>query len=109
MASYSFLLTYSGFIFDLPKKLLGFKPVKNGRYFWSVDGAWGTVDCSENEYTFNVLYGKLELEGFVTALETVSAVYVNGKAVDFTFDGGKVTLKCLLEKNCILKIVKWKG
>lgn len=109
MASYSFLLTYSGFIFDLPKKLLGFKPVKNGRYFWSVDGAWGTVDCSENEYTFNVLYGKLELESFVTALETVSAVYVNGKAVDFTFDGGKVTLKCLLEKNCILKIVKWKG
>lgn len=106
MASYSFLLTYSGFIFDLPKKQLGFKPVKNGRYFWSVDGAWGTVDCSENECTFNVLYGKLELEGFVTALETVSAVYVNGKAVDFTADGGKVTLKCSLEKNGILKIVK---
>lgn len=33
MASYSFLLTYSGFIFDMPKKRIGFKPIKNGRYF----------------------------------------------------------------------------
>lgn len=104
MASYSFLLTYSGFVFDMPKKQLGFKPVKKGRYFWSVDGAWGTAECLENEYTFNVLYGKLELESFVTALKSVSKVLLNGKTVPFTANDGIITVRCCLNKNDVLKL-----
>ncbi len=104
MASYSFLLTYSGFVFNMPKKRLGFKPIKNGKYFWSIDGAWGSVDCAENEYKFKVLHGKLELESFVTALGSVSEVSQNGKSIPFSAECGTVTAHCLLNKNDILKI-----
>lgn len=106
MASYSFLLTYSGFIFDMPKKRIGFKPIKNGRYFWSVDGAWGTVRCSGKDYEFTVLYGKIGLESFVTSLKSVSAVLINGNHVDYKTDKGTIAINCALKENDTLKILE---
>ncbi len=106
MASYSFLLTYSGFVFDLPKKRIGFKPIKNGRYFWSVDGAWGTVRCSDKDYEFTVLYGKIKLESFVTSLKSVSAVLINGNSVNYKTDKDVISVNCTLKENYTLKILR---
>lgn len=106
MASYSFLLTYSGFIFDMPKKQLGFKPLKNGKYFWSVDGAWGTVTCCENEYNFEVLFGNIELHGFITAFESISNVMLNETPVDFDAESGTAKLNCCLGKGASLRLFR---
>lgn len=106
MASYSFLLTYSGFIFDMPKKRIGFNPIKNGKYFWSVDGAWGTVECLKENYDFAVLYGEIELKTFITKLGFVSNVLLNDKPVCFKANGDAVAINCTLHKNDILKICK---
>lgn len=106
MASYSFLLTYSGFIFDMPKKRIGFKPIRNGKYFWSVDGAWGTANCSDKCCEFTVLYGEIELKSFVTALSSVSSVLINGNDVNFEKDGEAVIINCALKENDTLIILK---
>ena len=61
MASYSALLAYSGFIFDMPNYTIGFKPLKDGdcKFFWSIDGAWGTFERKNNNITVTVLHGEL--------------------------------------------------
>lgn len=61
MASYALLLTYSGFKYNMVKHMIGFDPINiedNYRVFWSIDGAWGTFEISNNTLHFNVLYGK---------------------------------------------------
>lgn len=90
MASYSLLLTYSGFKFDMPNKTLGFKPLRRGVYFWSVDGAWGTVDCGRYDWIFKVEYGTLELEKFITSMPEVRVMVLNGQPTDFTSENGTV-------------------
>ncbi len=64
MASYALLLTYSGFKYNMVKHMIGFDPINiedNYRVFWSIDGAWGTFEISNNTLHFNVLYGKIKL------------------------------------------------
>lgn len=92
MASYAFLLTYSGFRYDLSRDMIGFVPLRGGRYFWAVAGAWGSVELDENHVTLEVLYGTRKLGEFVTNLSTISAVAHNGQAVAFTAEGGTVGL-----------------
>lgn len=90
MASYSFLLTYSGFRYDLSKGMLGFFPVRNGRYFWSVDGAWGTVAIEETTAVVSVLYGKLSLNTLQLPLSNVQHVVLGSKAAAFTHAGHEI-------------------
>lgn len=65
MASFSLLLVYSGFLFDLPRGRLGFDPLRapgeRFRCLWSVDAAWGTVDITDNRLELNVEEGALSL------------------------------------------------
>ena len=83
MASFSALITLSGFKFDMAKKSISFNPVELGdikpwnhkdldlyklmgekqEYFWSVGKAWGSIeiDLEKNSAVFNVLYGEIEL------------------------------------------------
>lgn len=65
MASFSLLLVYSGFLFDLPRGRLGFDPLRapdeRFRCLWSVDAAWGTVDITDNQLELNVEEGALSL------------------------------------------------
>ncbi|CAI6083834.1 GH116 family glycosyl-hydrolase [Cohnella sp. JJ-181] len=65
MASYSLLLSYSGFSFDMTCGELGFDPVlrpEGGfRAFWSIDGAWGTFELEEEAGAFHVTAGALTL------------------------------------------------
>lgn len=68
MASYSFLITYSGFTYDLSKAQIGFAPInkprnnEEQRYFWSVGSAWGEAICTKDNLKVNVLYGNIDLK-----------------------------------------------
>lgn len=99
MASYAFLLTYSGFVYDMPQKTIGFKPLHDGSYFWSVDGAWGVAECGRESLTIRVLYGGIALQRVVHALEQVNAVEKNGQAVSFVSDGDAVRIEVRLQKG----------
>ena len=65
MASYSFLLAYSGFTYDLAEGYIGFDPVhfeEGYSTFWSVGEAFGKFTFSNGSITFAVLYGEIELK-----------------------------------------------
>ncbi len=96
MASFALPAIFSGFTFDMTQKRIGFAPVTAERpfkCFWSVQGAWGTVEITETETTLSVLYGALPLETFGLPEErTVTRVTVDGKEVSFALDGNRVCL-----------------
>ena len=65
MASYSFLLAYSGFTYDLAEGYIGFDPVhfeEGYSTFWSVGEAFGKFTFSNGSITFAVLYGEIGLK-----------------------------------------------
>ncbi len=65
MASYGLLLAYSGFQYDMIRKHMGFYPVnEEGRFFWSICQAWGTVEIDKKGVKLQVLFGKLTLKSF---------------------------------------------
>jgi hypothetical protein len=81
------LLIYSGFSFDMRRGQMGFKPRHEGRWFWSVDGAWGRVSVSGESVRLDVLYGALDLKRVRHALSSVRCVCVNGVPQEFACDG----------------------
>ena len=99
MASFALIPILSGFRFDMPKRIIGFKPKAEGKYFWSVDGAWGTVDCGKQNYSFTVLAGEIQLNSFVTGLDSVSKVAVNGVEVPFSCNGDIINFDCSLQEK----------
>lgn len=83
MASYSFLLDYAGFSFDVPKRQLGFAPLREGdvSFFWVLEGAWGIFERRGGENHLKVLYGTLELKTLLLPqLKTVAEVLLGDKA-----------------------------
>lgn len=99
MASYSFLLIYSGFKYDMTIGLIGFVPKKHGQYFWSIDGAWGQVNLQENKVEFTLLYGELTIQKFLHSLKNVSSVTVDDKAVDFIAEDGCIKVDVTMNKH----------
>ena len=97
MASYSFLLSLSGFSFDLSQKEIGFNPIftddsKFYRTFWSLEGAWGTFEIVNNVLSLHVLYGELELDKFLTPSKftSVKKVFSEDKDIKFSIEENKV-------------------
>jgi hypothetical protein len=89
MASFALLLIYSGIQYDMPDKKMGFKPVRGeGTFFWSLEGAWGTVKVEKTGMTLKVIEGEIALRELVTGLDVQSATAA-GEAVAFsrTADG----------------------
>ena len=72
MSSYSLLLAYSGFTFDLTRGHIGFAPVKtkNGafRCFWSLEGAWGGFEINGGSARITVRHGNIKLSRFTVSL-----------------------------------------
>ena len=69
MASYSFLLTMSGFKYDMCRNYIGFEPMIKGndslyRTFWSINGAWGIFEILNGTVMLQVLFGELNLNEF---------------------------------------------
>ncbi len=106
MATFSYIPLFSGFIFDMPHKTIGFKPILKGHFkaIWSLDPAWGNVVVEDDSIMVTVIDGALALDKFVMPLTGVSSVKVDGveindyKVVDDTVVfGSTVTIKETLE------------
>ncbi len=104
MASYSLLLAYSGFRYDLTEGRIGFQPVRLGRYFWAIEGAWGTVELEERSVSLKVCYGRLALRRVETGLEGVSEAELDGKRLEFRQEGSQIVLDAVLEENSLLTL-----
>jgi uncharacterized protein (DUF608 family) len=88
MASYALLLAYSGFSFDMTKDEMGFAPIRNGKYFWSLDKAWGLFEQQQNCYTLRVLYGEQKLRRLcLPQAERLVKAVLNGDPVSFSIAG----------------------
>lgn len=78
MASYSLLLAFSGFVFDMREGMIGFFPKRTGggafRTFWSAGGAWGTFTLESARVRLDVLWGSLSLRELRLPAEVVRSV-----------------------------------
>jgi uncharacterized protein (DUF608 family) len=84
MAAYALLLAYSGFSFDMTKEEMGFAPVRDGRYFWSLDKAWGVFEQQEKTNTLTVQYGEQRLRRIrLPRAEMLTQAVVDGEPVLF--------------------------
>lgn len=92
MSSYALLLIYSGFVYDMPRRRMGFKPLKGtGSFFWSLEGAWGHVSITDKSICLQVLAGTLSLNRFVTpGTHAVTSVRIDEKDAAFTLDQADV-------------------
>ena len=63
MASWSALITLSGFNYSGVNKTLTFTS-EPGTYFWSNGYAWGTCKVEDKKATLDVIYGKLAVKTF---------------------------------------------
>jgi hypothetical protein len=69
MASYSLLLAYSGFMYDMTARMIGFDPVlqedlkalEGYRFFWSLECGWGMYIQKEQTAELSISYGQLEV------------------------------------------------
>lgn len=61
MASYSLLLIYSGFQYNMGDKYIGFQPLhqEEGQWFWSLDTSFGHIVITKNSVKLIVSYGIL--------------------------------------------------
>ena len=69
-------------------------------------GSSGTVKRLNDSYEFTVLYGEIKLESFVTALDSISAVLINGNSVNYKTDKDVISVNCTLKENYTLKILR---
>ncbi len=89
MASFALMLIYSGIRYDMPDKKMGFTPLRGeGTFFWSLEGAWGTVTVDRNGMLLKVIEGCLRLCALVTSFE-IGRVLAGGASKTFvrTVDG----------------------
>jgi hypothetical protein len=88
LASYAMLQAFSGFRYDMSKKMIGFKPQVSGEFrcFWALGAAWGVFEVHGGVQKVQLLHGTLELERLAiegTALtvseQAVGAEYADGE------------------------------
>ena len=97
LASYGLLLAYSGFVFDMHRKKIGFHPIHGEpwRFFWSLDSGFGTVEKRDGNIFLKVLYGSLKLRRFETE-EDVCHMTLNGKNLSYRKEGQDIVFDDLL-------------
>lgn len=115
MASYALLLIWSGFRFDMTRGLIGFRPLHNGRYFWSADGAWGTVSCQDDYLCITVDYGSISLKAVESDLAPVGKAeaeqynaegMIEERAIPFKWKNGVTELNVTLTAGESLVLMK---
>lgn len=101
MASYSALLAFSGFSFDMPNRAIGFHPIVEGdfRCFWSLDSGWGVFDRNGSGCKVEVLYGEITLKKLKLPFMAAKKASLNGTDIAFTFENGEL----VFEKPVTLK------
>lgn len=110
MASYALLLIYSGFTFDLGRKMIGFHPLHSGDsvFFWSLDCGFGHVIFEKEKMSIWVDYGNLPIKYLVDEREGTPEVRFGDKELDFTVVGSKIRLhhEISVKSNQFIQIVR---
>lgn len=80
MASWGLGVALSGFRCSTAKARMEFQPrVPEGRLFWSMNGAWGTIAFNKEQFTIKPAYGSLSLKEIAyPGIGTGSAASLNG-------------------------------
>ena len=81
MASFGLMNAYSNFTFDMTKKQIGFNPIQNGTYLWSVGETYGTVSVNCQSLTLKVLGAPLDLSTLL--VENCQKLELDGKTATF--------------------------
>lgn len=79
MSSYALLLFYSGFVYDMHEKRIGFHPIhaeEDYRFFWSLDTGFGTVEKRNRTFTLKVLYGTLKIRVLEIDTQGIDEIYL---------------------------------
>lgn len=99
MASYGLLLAFSGFTFDLTRKMIGFNPIQlRGRKFqtfWSLGTGWGLYRQQTGRFEIEVLYGALPVRRLRLPLAETGEEYsvrLDDLPLAFEQAGGEVLL-----------------
>ncbi len=79
MSSYSLLLAYSGFDADMRRCRIGFSPIRDGLYFWSAGGAFGSVSLYGGKFELCVMYGTVEFCEVFSNFKSEGKALLNGK------------------------------
>ncbi len=95
-ASYSILLSLSGFVFDAAAKTMGFLPRIEApwRFFWSALGSWGTAELTVDRFELCVEGDPLRISAVVLPSEVIGRVAsasVDGERLDIEGREGAVT------------------
>lgn len=86
---------FSGFIFDMPKGVIGFNPILQKDVFrciWSLDSAWGNVQIKGEQVLIQILSGQLTLRELQLPFVTreIHTVRVDGQSVKVKCQGGRI-------------------
>ncbi|MDR2618032.1 MAG: glycoside hydrolase family 116 protein, partial [Treponema sp.] len=99
MASYALLLAYSGFSYDMTKEEIGFAPLKEGKYFWSLDKAWGVFEQKGKTGILSVLYGTQSLKRIRLGWTGIKDISLREEKLSFKAEGNTLVLDEPLELN----------
>ena len=107
MASFALLPIFSGFVFDMTRRCVGFKPIiraEDFRCLWSLGSGWGNVVIRDGAMTISVYGGTLPLCEIVTTL-TPETVEVDGTPLAFTQEDDTVILanEIVVRSQVVLK------
>jgi hypothetical protein len=77
----------------MTKLEIGFVPIRNGKYFWSLDKAWGIYDQDEKTCSLTVLYGVQKLRRIKLGRGGLNRVSLDGTALSFNTEGTVLVLE----------------
>ena len=96
MASYSLLIAFSGFEYDMAHGYIGFNPMINQddfNTFWSLDNGWGAFKHHDGQIELNVKSGSLKLKTFHSNLlkdKEIIEVFLGEELVSFHSEQNKI-------------------
>ena len=110
MASFALLPIFSGFIFDMPNKKIGFAPIEDKDYFrsiWSLGPAFGNVEYTGDRVRVGIIFGSLPLKELaLPKLERApKKLIIDGKETDFEFKNGSITFDAVNVEKYIEAII----
>jgi len=111
MASFAMLPILSGFMFDMPKKKIGFNPIINEENFcsfWSLDMGWGKVNITKDKVELKVLEGSVELMEFaVPFAKDIKSFMIDDNEVSFLYQDGSIYFDlCDISDEIIVQYIR---
>ena len=106
MASFALIPILSGFVFDLPKKKIGFVPKTGGDFesVWFTGTGWGKVRITKDEVRITILGGRMDLERLILPRGDAKRAAADGKDVFFIpkEDGIEFAVDTQAEKEIVV-------